>query len=34
MKCVSKPQRKQLTTTFKFTIEEIFETLDAVDVDM
>ena len=28
------PQRHQLTTTFHFTIEEVFETLDTEDLDM
>ena len=26
--------RKQLSTTFHFTIEELFETLDTADVDV
>ena len=28
------PQRHQLTTTFQFTIEEAFETLEITDIDM
>ena len=28
------PQRHQLPTTFQFTIEEVFETIEALDLDM
>ena len=28
------PQRHQLSTIFNYTIEEVFETLETVDVDM